>query len=187
MKDIISYLDPILISFFEQRTFHYDSAYWSNKNEYNPLAGKTGFDSQETKLPTYWNTSFTKICLGMKIEQHVNFILINQQAKSLYSLITDGNRRQTSLRLDTWMKLIGSLASLQSNVKPQVLNVRCYRDLKKARIGVVRSNENDCSSCDSRIGFVIGTGAIRIDSNSCRSVNVFTKREIKAMGYILVQ
>ena len=28
--------------------------------------GKTGFDSQETKLPTYWSTPFSKICLGMK-------------------------------------------------------------------------------------------------------------------------
>ena len=118
----------------------------------------------------------------MKIEQHVNFILINQQAKSLYSLITDGNSRQTSLRLDTWMKLIGSLASLQSNVRLQVFNVRCYRDLKKARIGVVGSNENDCSSCDSRIRFVIGTGAIRIDSNSYGSVMYLLKGISKRWG-----
>ena len=52
------------------------------KNEYNPSGGETGFDSQEAKLPTYWNTSFSKICLGMKIGQKTNFIAINKQANS---------------------------------------------------------------------------------------------------------
>ena len=41
-----------------QRTFHYDSQFWSNRSAYNFAGGKTGFDSQETKLPTYWNTPF---------------------------------------------------------------------------------------------------------------------------------
>ncbi|XP_022809968.1 uncharacterized protein LOC111346987 [Stylophora pistillata] len=75
-----------------QKTFHYDSNLWSNNETFNIDGGKTGFDSQETKLTAYWNTSFTKICLGMKIEQHINFILINRQANSLYSLIADGNQ-----------------------------------------------------------------------------------------------
>ncbi|CAH3128144.1 unnamed protein product [Pocillopora meandrina] len=33
--------------------FHYDSGYWSNNTEYNTAGGETGFDSLETKLPTY--------------------------------------------------------------------------------------------------------------------------------------
>ena len=45
-----------------QKTFHYDSKFWSDKNIYNLPGGKTGFDSEETKLPTYWNTPFSKIC-----------------------------------------------------------------------------------------------------------------------------
>ena len=84
-----------------QKTFHYYSTYWSNKTEYNLPGGKTGFDSQETKLPTYWNTSFSKICLGMKIGQQINFIVINKQANSLYSLIADGQYRNTSLGRNT--------------------------------------------------------------------------------------
>ena len=35
-----------------QTTFHYDSQYWSNYDEYNRPGGETGFDKQETKLPT---------------------------------------------------------------------------------------------------------------------------------------
>ena len=65
-----------------QRTFHYDSDFWKNKNEFNLPGGETGFDSQETKLPTYWETPFSKICLGMKqVRRH-------QQAGRL-SVLTD--------------------------------------------------------------------------------------------------
>ena len=48
---------------------------------------------QETKLPIYWNTSFSKVCLGMKIPGEViaSFILINKNADPLYSLIVAGN------------------------------------------------------------------------------------------------
>ena len=71
------------------------------------------FDSMETKLPTYWNTSFSKICLGMKIDQQLRFIVINMEADSLYSLIANGQYRSTSLGRDTWRSLIGPKASGQ--------------------------------------------------------------------------
>jgi len=82
---------PVMKIDGNKNTFHYGSGYWSNKSEYNLPGGETGFDAQETKLPTYWNTSFTKICLGMKIGQQINFIVINKQANSLYSLIAVTN------------------------------------------------------------------------------------------------
>ncbi|XP_078351911.1 putative skeletal organic matrix protein 5 isoform X2 [Oculina patagonica] len=34
-------------------TFHYNSKLWSNKVDFNLPGGKIGFDTQETKLPTY--------------------------------------------------------------------------------------------------------------------------------------
>ncbi|XP_078351927.1 putative skeletal organic matrix protein 5 [Oculina patagonica] len=82
-------------------TFHYHSKLWSNKFDFNLPGGKTGFDNHETKLPTYWNTPFSKICLGMKIGQQINFLVIYKQANSLYSLIADGNFRATSLGRNT--------------------------------------------------------------------------------------
>ncbi|XP_078345952.1 uncharacterized protein LOC144631400 [Oculina patagonica] len=172
-------------------TFHYYSDYWSNKTEYNLPGGKTGFDSQETKLPTYWNTSFSKICLGMKIGQKLNFITINTtETSSLYSLIADGNYSSTSLGRDTWKALIGSEASLQRKCNKEGFNAACSSDSNsKARIGFLGNENGDCHSCDSRIGF--GTGGSPDDSNTCGNEAKWYPdngdKHIKAMGYILVQ
>ena len=178
--------------FVFQKTFHYSSGFWSNKNSYNLPGGKTGFDDQETKLPTYWNTSFSKICLGMKIGQQIKFIVINKKAASLHSLIADGKYRATSLGRNTWKKLIGSQASLQTNYNKEGFNAAAsLSSYAKARIGILGNNERPCSSCDSKIGF--GTGGQTDDSNTCGNNAINGNgsdngaRNIKAMGYILLQ
>ena len=107
--------------------------------EYNPSAGMTGFDELETLLPTYWNTSFSKICLGMKIDQQINFILLDKVAESLHSLIADGQYRNTSLLVgrNTWKMLVGSDASLQLNCNKEGFNAYTSSDRPKARIGIL--------------------------------------------------
>ena len=59
----------------------------------------------------------------------------------------------------------------------------------KARIGFIGNQENNCNSCDSRIGF--GTGGAHDDSNTCGNEATHSPdngiKHIKAMGYILVQ
>ena len=183
--------DSIMSLFFlPQSTFHYNSGYWSNKSEYNLRGGETGFDAQETKLPTYWNTSFSKICLGMKIRQHMNFIVINKQANSLYSLIADGQYRNTSLGRNTWKTLIGSQASLQLYCNKEDFNAVCTDSgHSQARIGIISNQENDCSTCNSRIGF--GTGGYHDDSNTCGNEATLSPdngdKHIKAIGYIMIQ
>ena len=180
-----------LLLFLSQQTFQYDNAFWRNNETFNLDGGKTGFDDHETKLPTYWNTSFSKICLGMKInDSQSKFIVINQQANSLYSLIADGQYRNTSLGRDTWKSLIGSEASLQYNCNKEGFNAYGKNlDHSKVRIGILGNNENDCHLCDSRIGF--GTGGKHDNNNACgneashRGDN--NDKHIKAMGYILVQ
>ncbi|PFX11426.1 uncharacterized skeletal organic matrix protein 5-like, partial [Stylophora pistillata] len=176
------------------RSFHYDSPYWTNKAEFNRLGGKTGFDSRETKLPTYWNASFSKICLGMKVDQQLRFVVINKTANSLYSLIADGKYRATSLGRDTWKSLIGSQASLQPHCNKEGFNPESGRGKAwpKARIGILGNQENECQSCDSRIGFGTGSpGGIHDDSNTCGNEATHSadngNKHIKAMGYILVQ
>ncbi|KAL9953827.1 hypothetical protein ACROYT_G041296 [Oculina patagonica] len=173
-----------------KRTFHYNSRLWSDRNAYDLTGGKTGFDTQETKLPTYWNTPFSKICLGMRIGHQTKFIVINKQANSLYSLIADGRYRATSLGRNTWKTLIGSDASLQQDCNKEGFNAVCSSGShSKARIGFLANNGNHCSNCDSRIGF--GTGGYPDDSNTCGNVaQHFTdngEKHIKTMGYILVQ
>ncbi|KAL9953945.1 hypothetical protein ACROYT_G041427 [Oculina patagonica] len=154
---------PVIKIDGNKNTFHYNSPFWSNKNAHNLAGGKTGFDTQETKLPTYWNTPFTKICLGMKIGQQMNFIVINKQANSLYSLIADGQYRATSLGRNTWKSLIGSQASLQINCNKEGFNVVSDdTTMGKAQIGFLGNNENHCGNCDSRIGF--GTGGRHMET-----------------------
>ena len=176
--------------FLFQDTFHYDSKLWSNKSDYNLPGGMTWFDTQETKLPTYWNTTFSKICLGMKIGNQTKFIVINKQANSLYSLIADGKYRATSLGRNTWKTLIGSQASLQTNCNKEGFNaVGTHHKTSKTRIGFLGNEQGDCSSPDSRIGF--GTGGNPDNSNTCGNVAADSSdnggKRIKAMGYILVQ
>ena len=173
---------------FFQTTFHYDSNLWSSKSDYNLLGGQTGFDTQETKLPTYWNTPFSKICLGMKVGQQLKFIVINKQANSLYSLIADGTYRATSLGRGTWKTLLGSQGSLQLNCNREGFN--SIGGHAKTRIGIVSNEGSDgCNSCDSRIGF--GTRGWYNDSNTCGNVAYWNPdngdRNTKAMGYIFVQ
>ena len=129
----------------------------------------------------------------MKIDQQpVKFIVINKQANSLYSLIADGNHRRTSQGRDTWKSLIGSKASLQHNCNREGFNAKSDRKQNsKARIGILSNNENECQSCDSRIGF--GTGGYPDDSNTCGNEALAmyeadnSDKHIKAMMYILVQ
>ena len=179
-----------MLLFVFQKTFHYSSGFWSNKNSYNLPGGKTGFDGQETKLPTYWSTPFAKICLGMKIGHQIKFIVINKKAASLHSLIADGKYRATSLGRNTWKKLIGSQASLQPNCNKEGFNVGRGWKIPGARIGFLGNNEKECKTCDSWIGF--GT-ATRSDSyttcgNGAHGAGADNGlKKIKAMGYILVQ
>ena len=124
----------------------------------------------------------------MKIGQQINFIVINKQANSLYSLIADGQYRNTSLGRDTWKTLIGPEASLQRNCNKEGFNVRFDTDHSRARIGIVANQEADCLTCDSRIGF--GTGGYPDDYNKCGNEASHSPdngvKHIKAMGYILV-
>ena len=172
-----------------QQTFQYDSEHWANYETFNLAGGGTGFDTQETKLPTYWKTPFTRICLGMKIGQQINFIVIDKQADSMYSLIADGQHHATFLGRDTWKTLIGSQASLQLNCNIEGFNSFCSAgDYSKARIGLVSNNEDDCNRCDSRIGF--GTGGYPQHSITCGNAAKHTSDNgdqfIEAMGYIFI-
>ena len=188
-KFLISSLNLFIYLFPSQPTFHFNSKLWSNKDNFNLPGGKTGIDAHETKLPTYWNTPFSKICLGMKIGHLTKFVVLFKQAHSLHSLISDGLYRPTSLGRNKWKSLIGSQASLQTNCNKEGFNTVCsFSGASKARIGFVGNNENACNSCDSRIGF--GTGGYHDDKNTCGNEAIDADdgdRHIKAMGYILVQ
>ena len=148
-------------------------------------------------MPSYWNTSFSKICLGINITGNISFAVIDRQADSLHSLIADEQYRSTSLGRDAWKALIGSRGSLQTYCNKEGFNV--YGKLgsesvsrqARARIGITSNDFDDCIGCDSRIGF--GTGGRPDDNNVCgNAANGKWKPDnggnnIKGIGYILVQ
>ena len=126
----------------------------------------------------------------MKIGQQTRFIVVNKRADSLYSLIADGQPLATSLSREKWKSLIGQEGSLQPHCNTQGFNaVGTNPNHSKARIGIIANQENDCNSCDSRIGF--GTGGYPDDSNTCGNEATWSPdngdKQIKAFGYILVQ
>lgn len=126
----------------------------------------------------------------MKVDQQINFIAVEQEASSLFSLIADGQHRATSLGRNTWKSLIGSEASLQRECNMEGFNVVSSDDFSsKARIGIISNEQNDCSSCDSRIGFGIDGSHLR--SNRCGNVAQYSpdngEKNIPVMGYIFVR
>ena len=178
-----------LLFYCLQKTLHYSSSFWSDREVYNLAGGKTSFDKRETKLPSYWETHFSKICLGMRNGNTTRFVVIRQSANSLYALIADGRYRPFSLGRNKWKSLIGPQASLQTNCSKEGFNVVGEYRHSKARIGIIANNQNNCLTCDSRIGYE--TGGLHDKSNTCGNEAEFYPdggdKHIKAMGYILVQ
>ena len=100
------------------------------------------FDNHETKLPTYWNTPFSKICLGMKIGHQTRFIVITKHANSLYLVIADGSYRATSLVRNTWKSLLSSFASLQPHCNEEGFNtVRYNSNSPRDRISIIANEQ----------------------------------------------
>ena len=125
-----------------------------------------------------------------RVGHQFSSVVINHQARSRFFMIADGKYRATSLGRNTWKKLIGSRASLQPNCNKEGFNaIGASTAHSKARIGIFGNNENECNSCDSRIGF--GTGGYHDDSNTCGNESIAggdnRDQHITAMGYILVQ
>ena len=125
-----------------------------NKETWNVDKGLDGLAKNETKLVSYHNTPFNKVCLGMTENDVTNWILVNYTSTSLYSVIADGNCRKTNVGRKEWMSLIND-AWLQSNCSKEGFNVYCSWSERKLRIGILGNENDDCSLCDSVIGFGI--------------------------------
>ena len=181
--------------FLPKETFSYHSKYWSNKNTFGEISGTIGFDNEETKMPSYWSNNFTQICLGMRVGNVTEWLVINKQASSLHSLVADNNYKPTSLGRDKWKSLIDE-SSLQLECNKEGFNVKSStaRDHSAfTRIGIISNNEKHCNSCDSRIGIGLGGTRGGVDgTNSCgNEAGPFKsdngEKHIKANCYILIK
>ena len=173
---------------FDQPTFFYDSALWTNRIAYN-VPGGSSLNGEETKLPTYWETPFSRICLGMTVAGQTNYLAINYTADSLHALIADGQYRATTLGRDAWKALITN-SSLQENCNKEGFNaLPGDPGAARARIGITSNEYNDCDQNDSRLGF--GTGGARNPNDSCGNSAYHDgdngDKNITAFGFIFVQ
>ena len=114
-----------------------------------------------------------------------NWILVNYNATSLYSVIADENYHKTNAGRAEWISLING-SQLQPNCNKEGFNVNVNVPYLKCRIGIVGNNELHCNSCDSVIGF-----GIEIGNRKCSSGNIQVypdpQKITKTFGYIFVQ
>ena len=125
----------------------------------------------------------------MEVGGETRFLLLEQAAPSLHSMIADGVYRETSLGRDSWKSLVPD-ASLQVHCNKEGFNTRGLKSAySRARIGFVANDVFICRFPDSRIGF--GTEGSPDNSNSCGNVAKHGgdngDKSIKAMGYIFIQ
>ena len=139
----------------------------------------------ETKLASYHNTPFDKICLGMTGNDVTNWILVNYTATSLYSVIADGTYNETNLGREAWKSLIND-ARLQSNCIKEGFNAQCLSKLRKSRIGILTSDNNDCVACKAVIGFGIKIDSLEWSSGYWYKSST-SKNKNFTFGYIFVQ
>ncbi|XP_028396192.1 uncharacterized skeletal organic matrix protein 5-like [Dendronephthya gigantea] len=164
-----------------KNTFIYNSQLWTNNETYAIQDGLEGLTKKESKLASYWNTPFTKICLGMSYNGNRKWMSFDYTASSLYSMIADGQFRATPAGRTAWLSLIADF-SLQPNCNVEGFNVREYREL---RIGFVGNNENDCRTCDTWIGMGIAHAGMICSASG--TIGGGQWQILKTFGYILVQ
>ena len=163
---------------------------------FDQTSGKSGFDQNETKMPSFWSTPFTKLCLGVQAAgQETNWITVSYNASSLHSLMSTNTHYATNVGRGRWKSLFAD-SSLQQNCNMEGFNVKPSggkNDAAVTRIGILGNDGNNCGSCISRTGFGSeGPRGGQNKDNSCgnESGNFRPdngKKQIKANCFILLQ
>ena len=141
---------------------------------------------KESKLASFWNTPFTKICFGMSHNGDRRWLKLNYNASSLYNVFADGVYKPTYAGRHAWKSLIAD-SSLQYNCNKEGFNVPAYKDELAIRVGFVGNDQNDCVTCNSWLG----CGFTNI--GTCTNVAPSTLnpdnggRKFTAFGYLFVQ
>ena len=167
---------------------------WTNKESYAVEDGLEGLPEKESKLASYWNTPFKKICLGMTVNGSRKWMMLDYEASSLYSVIADGQYQSTTAGRPAWKSLIAD-SSLQQYCSEEGFSIIAEsRGLWiKMRLGYMANNQNSCKLSDSCIGFGITYNSCYITSHiTCGNIaqcsgNDNSEKLTAAFGYILVQ
>ena len=167
-----------------QTTFKYDSPFWTNKETLNVDAGLDGLTQNETKLASFHNTAFAKLCLGMTANDVTNWIVVHHTATSLHSVMNGKKNQKTNAGRAEWMSLMNG-SRLPPNCNKEGFKVRCgpNESKRKCRIGILASEQNDCKECGSVTGF-----GFDINGKKGSSGNFYSIEYVNfSFGYIFVQ
>ena len=156
--------------------------------------GLEGLTEKQTKLASYWNTPFHKICLGMKVDGVTKWIVVNHQASSLFNVIADGVKKDTTAGKDVWRSLMDSslLAQYCDKEGFNLQRQSYYSTYVKVRIGLAAGGSN-CAYSSSGIGFGASIRSCDGDMTSatCGTTTAGCAGRLNtikaAFGYILVQ
>ena len=164
-----------------QSTFFYTSRKWTNKESFNPSSALNGLDQTELVSPAYWTIPLTKLCLGMRKQSKMNWIVLPvAPAQSLHSLIAGPKVISTNLGRSTWESLLSN-SSLQRGCEREGFN--SFINNQKVRIGMVAG-----TSCTASGSSVIGFGSTtRVASGNYRVGYSYGGKELYSFGYILVK
>ena len=177
-------------------TFKYDSDLWENNQTLKVSEGIKGhLHDVETKLASYNNTPFSKICLGMKVQNPASsdpitkWIGVDYEASSLYSLIADrdGVFKSLNVLAQKWQSLIGG-SLLPVECPSQGFNVpsQIFSAMKRVRLGYLA--HKTCHQQEGLLGFGMNLDGFSWSSGynyPSRSGN--GDKQISALGYIYVR
>ena len=151
-------------------------------------------------MPSYWNTPFNEICLGMKVYNKTQWIKIPFNSSSFLDLINGGGKMNAGKA--AWKSLIPG-SNLQDGCYEEGFNMEdvneSYGSQIKIRFGILANNKHPCNGHDSCIGFGITArgcsgGGIVDDiierKTTCGNLAIcgyFNLLDIPAFGYILVK
>lgn len=132
----------------------------------------------------------------MKVDEHMNFVSIDYNASSLYSLIADGNYRATGIGRKKWKSLIVD-SSLQVECNKEGFNVKSLnKDHATFRLGIAGNDGASCKTPDSFLGFGGNVERLYCTSQFSTALNICGNfagcsadngdQTFVAMGYILV-
>ncbi|KAK3710174.1 hypothetical protein QZH41_010575 [Actinostola sp. cb2023] len=132
---------------------NYNSEYWTNKEPLNAEKG-LGLNDDAAKLPTYWSTPLTKICLGMKSPgQSTKWIKLrlHYTATSLLTVITDDDKKPFVLLGATkWRDILAPTTTLKGQYNE---GVNVVNHGAEVRLGIAGYDNN--TSLDDYLG--VGT------------------------------
>jgi hypothetical protein len=131
-----------------QTTFLNHSSWWENNANYRPEY--PDLDVNEAKLASYGSVAFTQVRVGMLQGGTTRWLVLPGEAASFRELM-QGGYRATTVGRAAWKSLPAS-GSLQTFCGREGFNVTTPA-LAAVRIGIIGNEYDNCTSCDSWIGF----------------------------------